>query len=77
MMSIKDIVFKRLKDYDIGEGFTLGTLVRALEDNGRFCSDETILRRLRELRSDDKRINYRALGGCKFRLDWIDNGRLF
>ena len=70
-MSIKDIVFKAIKDVKVGEIFTLGRLKAKLDDNRIFPTDETVLRRLRELRRENKRINYQALGKCKFKLTWV------
>ena len=74
-MSIKEIVFKAVENVGVGHMFTLGTLVRTLDDNGRgYVSDETILRRLRELRQEEGRIDYVSIGKCKFRLLYINNG---
>ena len=75
-MSIKDIVFKAIKDVKVGEIFTLGRLKAKLDDNRIFPTDETVLRRLRELRRENKRINYQALGKCKFKLTWIKETKL-
>ena len=69
-MSIKDIVFKAIESFKVGETFTLGDLLLRLADDHMFPDGGTTKRRLRELRREDKRINYQALGKCRFRLTW-------
>ena len=71
-MSIKEIVFKAVGKFDIGETFTLGDLLSRLADNNRYTDGGTTKRRLRELRKEG-RINYEALGHCKYKLLWIEN----